>query len=260
MNRLLLLLLCLILAACASSPEAMPGRFVERSVQVDGATHRYQVFVPSQAAYRGAPALVLFLHGSGERGSDNRKQLDAGLGPYLKRHRRDFPALVVLPQVPDEEEWTDTNARVALAAQAATLAEFKADPARVYLTGISMGGYGTWDVALLAPERFAALAPVCGAVHPPRPQRPSLRVTQVDGVADPYAAIATRLGGTPIWMFHGGQDDVVAPTDDRRLAAAFEAAGHPVRYTEYPHGNHNVWDATYADPAMWAWLFDQRRP
>lgn len=261
MNRLIaLLLMCLPLAACVTTPEPMPGHFVERSVQVDGANHRYQVFVPSPAAYRGKPALVLFLHGSGERGEDNRKQLDAGLGPYLKQHARDFPALVVLPQVPGVEEWTETNARVALAAQAAALAEFKADPARVYATGMSMGGYGTWEVALLAPERFAALVPVCGAVHRPRPDRPTLRVTPVDGLADPYAAIASRLGGVPIWMFHGALDDVVSPEDDHRLVQAFDAAGYPVRYTEYPQGNHNAWDATYADPAMWAWLFAQRKP
>jgi predicted peptidase len=124
---------------------------------------------------------------------------------------------------------------------------------------MSMGGYGTWEVALMAPGRFAALVPVCGAVHPPRPQRPTLRITRVDGQADPYAAIAARVADTPVWMFHGALDDVVSTQDDHRLVAAFQAAGHPVRYTEYPQGNHNAWDATYADPALWAWLFAQRR-
>lgn len=258
--KLALLCACLwLLAACTMPREPMPGRFVERALQRDGATHRYQVFVPSRAAYRGKPALVLFLHGSGERGHDNQAQLEAGLGPYLKRQARDFPALVVLPQVPGVEEWTDTNARVALAAQQATLEEFGADPQRVYATGMSMGGYGTWEVALMAPGRFAALVPVCGAVHPPRPQRPTLRITRVDGQADPYAAIAARVADAPVWMFHGALDDVVSTQDDHRLVAAFQAAGHPVRYTEYPQGNHNAWDATYADPALWAWLFAQRR-
>lgn len=259
MKPALLFLLACLLTACAMQREGMPGHFVARQVQIDGAMHRYQVFVPSPAAYRGKPALVLFLHGSGERGSDNTSQLDAGLGVYLKQHTRDFPALVVLPQVPGEEEWTDTNARVALAAQQAALAEFNADPRRVYATGMSMGGYGTWEVAMLAPERFAALVPVCGAVHPPRPERPTLRVTAVDGATDPYATIARRLRGMPVWMFHGALDDVVATHDDHQLVAALNAVGTPVRYTEYPQGNHNAWDATYADPAMWAWLFAQRR-
>lgn len=243
----------------ATPPEPVPEYFIERSVQVDGVSHRYRVFVPSPAACPGPPALVLFLHGSGERGHDNRKQLDAGLGPHLCRHAHDFPALVVLPQVPDGEEWTGTNARVALIALAATLTEFKADPTRVYATGMSMGGYGTWEVALMAPERFAALVPVCGAVHPPRPQRHSMRVTQVDGTADPYAAIAARLHGMPAWIFHGAQDQRVPIADDQRLVRAFAATGHPVRLTEYPQGDHNIWEATYADPAMWAWLFAQRR-
>ncbi len=259
MNRCLSLLLVCLLTTCAIPRDAMPGHFIQREVQVDGVSHRYQVFVPSPAAYRGRPALVLFLHGSGERGRDNQAQLDAGLGPYLKAHTGDFPALVVLPQVPGEEEWTGTNARVALAAQAATLAEFKADPHRVYATGMSMGGYGTWEVALMAPGRFAALAPVCGAVHPPRAQRPSLRVTLVDGAIDPYADIARRLRGMPIWMFHGALDDVVSTQDDHRLVEAFATAGTPVHYTQYPQGNHNAWDATYADPALWEWLFAQRR-
>ncbi|SEL75696.1 Prolyl oligopeptidase family protein [Pseudoxanthomonas sp. GM95] len=237
----------------------VPACFVERSVQLDGVAHRYRVFVPCPTALEDAPALVLFLHGSGERGTDNRGQLDAGLGAYLQQQAHDFPALVVLPQVPGVEEWTGTNARVALAALAATLDEFAADPARVYATGMSMGGYGTWEVALMAPARFAALVPVCGAVHPPRRKRPSLRITQVDGTADPYAAIAARLADMPVWMFHGARDDRVPVEDDRRLVQAFAAAGHPVRYTEYPDADHNIWDATYADPALWAWLFAQRR-
>jgi len=102
--------------------------------------------------------------------------------------------------------------------------------------------------------------PVCGAVLAPRAVRPTLFVEQVAHEADPYAAIAQRLRQTPIWIFHGAQDDVVPPADDRRLHAAFEAAGAgDVRYTEYPDGNHNAWDATYGDPAMWAWLFAQKR-
>lgn len=258
--RLLLLLLsALMLTACAHVRHASGGHFVARQVQVDGTWHRYQVFVPARSAYPGKPALVLFLHGSGERGSDNASQLKAGLGPYLKQHAADFPAVVVMPQVPDGEEWTSTNARVALAAQAAALDEFGADPDRVYLTGMSMGGYGTWEVALMDPDRFAALVPVCGAVHPNRPDRPSLRVTEVDGVADPYADIARRLGGKPIWIFHGALDDVVPLQDDHRLVAAFKAQGTPVRYTELPQANHNAWDPTYADPAMWSWLLAQHR-
>lgn len=255
------MLTMLVLSACASTRASDKGHFVERSVTVEGHTSRYQVFVPANAAaQRGALPVVLFLHGSGERGSDGVKQTEAGLGPHLRSHARDFPALVVLPQVPEDEEWSGINNRIALAALDATIAEFGADPQRQYLTGMSMGGYGSWNIALDHPTRFAAIVPVCGAVLAPRAVRATLLVESVAGKADPYAAMASQLKATPIWMFHGAKDDVVLPEDDRRLKAAFDQAGAAdVRYTEYPQGNHNAWDATYADAAMWKWLFAQRR-
>jgi predicted peptidase len=249
------------LVGCASSPGTSGGRFVGRAVKVDGQTAYYQVFVPrTAAASRGELPVVLFLHGSGERGRDGRRQTQAGLGPYLRQHAATFPALVVLPQTPDDQEWSGQNNRIALAALDAAIAEFGADPRRQYLTGMSMGGYGSWNIALDAPQRFAAIVPVCGAVLAPRAVRPTLFVEAVAHEADPYAAIAERLRNVPIWMFHGALDDVVPPEDDRKLHAAFQHAGaKDVRYTEYPDGNHNAWDATYADAAMWEWMWAQRR-
>ena len=114
-------------------------------------------------------------------------------------------------------------------------------------------------MALAAPQRFAALVPVCGGVKPPRSERPTLFVTAVAGEADPYTALASRLKHVPAWLFHGARDDLVPAEDDRRLHRAAQAVGADFRYTEYPDGNHNAWDATYSDPAMWAWLFAQRR-
>ena len=259
--RWLPLLSVLMLAACASTPDSARGHFESRAVKVDGQTAYYQVFIPAESARATGPLpVVLFLHGSGERGRDGVIQTHSGLGAYLRHHAAEFPALAVFPQVPAREEWSDQNNRVAVAALDATIAEFGADPARQYLTGMSMGGYGSWNIALDAPHRFAAIVPVCGAVLAPPAVRPSLFVKQVANEADPYATIAQRLRQTPIWIFHGAQDDVVPPGDDRRLHAAFQAAGaRDVRYTEYPDGNHNAWDATYADPAMWSWLFAQKR-
>ncbi|WP_313217446.1 prolyl oligopeptidase family serine peptidase [Stenotrophomonas sp.] len=248
-------------AGCASTPAASGGQFVGRAVKVDGHAAYYQVFVPrNAAASRGQLPVILFLHGSGERGRDGRRQTQAGLGPYLRQHTSTFPALVVLPQTPDDQEWSGENNRIALAALDAAIAEFGADPQRQYLTGMSMGGYGSWNIALEHPDRFAAIAPVCGAVLSPHQSRPDLQVEAVAGQRDPYAAIAQRLRNVPIWMFHGALDDLVPPDDDRKLHAAFQQAGaKDVRYTEYPEGNHNAWDATYADAAMWAWMFAQNR-
>lgn len=251
----------LMLVGCAPTRGDATGRFEARTVVLDGRTVHYQVFIPRGArAQAGKLPVVLFLHGSGERGSDNQAQTEAGIGPYLRRHADSFPALVVLPQVPAEEEWSGDNNRAAIAALDAVITEFGADPARQYLTGMSMGGYGSWNIALDDPQRFAAIVPVCGAVLVPRAVRPTLFVEAVAHEADPYAVMAQRLKDTPIWMFHGALDDVVKPDDDRRLKAAFDAAGAmDVRYTEYPQGNHNAWDATYADAQMWAWVLAQRR-
>ncbi len=254
-------LVSLSLAACSTMPRRDAiGHFVARELTVDGVTRRYQVFVPSLAAGGASPPVILFLHGSGERGDDGVAQIEAGLGPYVRAHRRSFPAIVVFPQVPKHQEWSGPSGDVALAALDAATREFNGDTARTYLTGMSMGGYGTWELALREPTRFAALVPVCGAVKPISDAR-KLYVTQVANEPDPYTVIATRLRNVPVWIFHGAQDDVVPLADDRALIAAFKTAGaRDARYTELPDANHNAWDPTYSEtPALWTWLFAQKR-
>ena len=253
-----LLLTASMLAACTSKPQRPEhGEFVAREVTVDGRTHRYQVFVPARAAAPGKAPVILFLHGSGERGDDNARQVAVGLGPYLRAHAGDFPAIVVFPQAPEGGEWSQV-ADVAFAQLDAATREFGGDPDRTTLTGLSMGGFGAWDYALRQPGRFAALVPVCGGLVIPR--RPSMDVAAVAGAADPYAAAAARLRGIPAWIFHGAKDDLVAPEYSRRMEAALRAAGaRDARYTEFPDANHNSWDPAYATPELWSWLFAQRR-
>jgi predicted peptidase len=258
---LLLALLSIIVTACSSaSPlRETPGFFVPREVAVDGATHGYQVFVPAKNAGGKHPPVILFLHGSGERGSDNLAQLNAGIGPYLRKHADDFPAIVVLPQVPEGGAWMGENNRVALAALDAATREFGGDAKRTYLTGLSMGGYGVWEIATSQPQRFAALAPICGALQPPPiSEFAQLRVTRVVDAANPYAALAERMKHTPIWIFHGAKDDVVPPDDDRKTYAALQAAGGNAHYTEFADANHNAWDPAYNTPEFWQWLFAQK--
>lgn len=250
-----------LLTGCAMpARDATPGTFVAREVTVDGAVRKYQVFVPGSHAGR-KPPVILFLNGSGERGSDNLKQLDAGLGPYVRSHVRDFPAIVVFPQAPDDSEWTQDAGPIAIAALDAAMREFDGDPDRVYLTGISMGGYGTWELALQSPQRFAALVPVCGGITVDwTNQRPQMQAKSVIGAADPFAEAARRLRDVPVWIFHGADDDAVPPAQSRRMVAALKAAGaRDVRYTEFPGVKHNSWDPAYAMPALWDWLFAQRR-
>ena len=249
---------CLLLAACMSTPRRASGSFVERSVDVGGTTHRYQVFVPASKAGGRKPPVILFLHGSGERGDDNHAQVRVGIGAYIRQHLDDFPAIVVFPQAPADSEWSQV-ADVVFAQLDAATREFDGDPDRTSVTGLSMGGFGAWDYALRQPARFSAVVPVCGGLVIDR--RPTMNVASVAGAADPYAAAAARLKDTPTWIFHGAKDDLVSPEFSRRMHAALQAAGAAdARHTEFPDANHNSWDSAYLEtPALWPWLFAQRR-
>lgn len=248
------------LAGCSTiSTQSASGVFVERSVTVDGTAYRYQVFVPARNARRATAPTVLFLHGTGERGSDGDTPTRVGLGPYIRAHADTFPAIAVFPQAPDGRDWNGVAAEIAFAALDAATEEFDGDRDRSYLTGLSMGGYGTWELALMQPRRFAALAPVCGGLTAPRAER-NLVVTPLQGEADPPAALAQRLKHVPVWIFHGAKDDVVPPRESRQVAAALKAIGGDVRYTEFPEANHNSWDPAYSQtPELWPWLFAQWR-
>jgi predicted peptidase len=256
-----LLMAILTLTACATTPPAArESGFLAREVRIGGVVRRYQVFVPTPDAGGTHPGMILFLHGSGERGDDGVKPTTSGLGPYVRAHADTFPAIVVFPQVPENEEWYGDSQRVALAALDAATREFGGDTDRTYLTGLSMGGYGVWEFAMRTPRRFAALVPICGALTRVNDER-ALYVTEVAGDPDPYRTVARKLRDVPIWIFHGAKDDAVLPDDDRKLEAAFAAAAAPdVRYTEFPDANHNSWDPAYAGtPELWTWLFAQKR-
>lgn len=258
LSTLLVLGLTSVLAACATLPVRDHGRFETRSVEIGGATHHYQVFIPSTRAGGRKPPVILFLHGSGERGDDGEKPTQVGLGPRIRADMDGFPAIVVFPQAPEDGEWPQVTPMVLAQLEAATR-EFNGDRDRTYLTGLSMGGFGVWDLALKQPARFAALAPVCGGLIIPR--RPTMNVTGLEGEADPYGAVAARVKDTPIWIFHGARDDVVPPEYSRRMDRALKAAGaRDARYTEFPEANHNSWDSAYSQtPEFWTWLFAQRR-
>ena len=181
-----------------------------------------------------------------------------GLAPAIRSAPHRFPAIAVFPQVPPDSQWVGTSAEVALAALRQTMAEFQTDARRVYLTGLSMGGHGTWYLAYRHPELFTAIAPICGWVTDLPRFVGSVPVVPPDS-GPPLPALARRLAGMPVWIFHGEMDAVVPVSGSREPAAALQAASPEVRYTEYLGLNHNSWDATYASDQFTRWLFAQRR-
>ncbi len=255
-----------LLAGCHGAtpsvvPErALPGSFTDRSVVVEHASYRYKLFVPPEYTASRRWPVVLFLHGMGERGSDNERPAHYSLGAWLKGHGENLPAIVVIPQVPADSYWTGQPARAALAALERTVRELQGDRRRLYLTGLSMGGYGSWEMLIGHRGLFAAAAVICGGIVAPGWDS-LLRVRTIPaGTADPYAYVARQVGNIPVWLFHGAADNTVPVTESRRMAGALRRIGNTMsRYTEYPDGGHNVWDRAYADPGLWRWMFAQRR-
>lgn len=250
-----------IALALAVIPAALSGQrpqetgFLDRSVEMGGLTYPYQVFVPRSYDPATRWPVILFLHGSGERGSDGMRQTVVGIGSAIRWDPERFPAVVVMPQAPADSNWQGEPAEVALAALAATEAELSTDPDRVYLTGLSRGGHGVWYLAYHKPDRFAAVVPVCGWVA----QRGRLPAVPVEGEGTPYARVAERLAHVPTWIWHGEMDESVTVEESRAMAAALEAAGGDVRYTELLGVGHNAWDAAYGSDAMMEWLLAQER-
>ncbi|HJQ67036.1 MAG TPA: PHB depolymerase family esterase, partial [Gemmatimonadales bacterium] len=232
--------------------------FLNRTASVGGTAFRYQVYVPAEYTATSAWPVILFLHGAGERGADGLLQTNVGLAPAIRNDPSRYPAIVVFPQLPPDSQWVGVPAEMALVALRQTLAEFHADSDRVYLTGLSMGGHGAWYLAYRHPELFAAVIPICGWV-PDFPRfAGSVPVVPPDSGA-PLAALGRQLKRVPVWIFHGEMDRVVPVVSSREPAAALQAAGGNVRYTELPGLDHNSWDAAYGSRQFSDWLFAQRR-
>jgi predicted peptidase len=240
---------------------AQESGFLHRTVEVGSKTYKYQVYVPKGFTPEKSWPVVFFLHGAGERGADGERQTDIGL-PARIREMKDFPAVVVMPQCSPNTWWGDPEMEAqAFAALEKSMKEFHGDPERVYLTGLSMGGYGAWAFGYKYPEKFAALVPVCGGVVAnrrfitPPPWHPLSKTPD-----DPYGETASRLTKIPIWAFHGEADPRVPVTESRKLTEAVKTRGGNVRYTEYAGVAHNSWDRAYWEDELLPWLLAQRKP
>ena len=256
-SRVLLLVLTVAsLVSCVSTRRSETG-FLDRSLTAGGRESRYVVYVPRDAA--GPLPVILSLHGAGERGSEGMRPTQVGLGPAVRWMPERFPALIVFPQVPPDERWLGAPAAAAMEALEATIREFGADRERIYLTGLSMGGYGVWHMATAYPDVFAALVPVCGGIVPAGSATSVRQSPLTLGEPDPYAFTATRVASIPTWIFHGADDTVVLPSESRRMHEALQAVGAGVRLTVYEGVGHNSWDRAYGEAELWEWLFRQRR-
>ena len=223
--------------------------FLDRALNVGGRTYRYVVYVPRM---EGRPLpVILSLHGAGERGRDGLRQTQVGLAPAVRWMPEQFPAIIVFPQVPPDERWLGEPADVAMAALEETIRDFSGDRDRVYLTGLSMGGYGTWHLATAHPDTFAAIVPVCGGILPAGSATSVRQSPLTEGQADPYAFTAARVQDVAVWMFHGAEDMVVLSSESRKMYEALRALGADVHLTEYEGIGHNSWDRAYGEAALW---------
>jgi predicted peptidase len=230
--------------------KSSPPRAGQQTAQVfsrkrPAARLKYLLFLPDgySAKSRRRWPLMLFLHGSGERGADLRMVMKHG-PPRLVAHRPDFPFIVVSPQCPAQRIW-DTATLLALLDHVTK--KLRVDRRRVYLTGMSMGGFATWDLAVTEPRRFAAIAPICGggAVLPVY-------------LATPAKEKALRT--LPVWAFHGARDELVSVSESERMIGALRRAGATdLRLTIYPDAGHDSWTETYDNPKLYEWLLARAR-
>jgi len=195
---------------------------------------KYLLFLPADYGKTDKQwPLILFLHGSGESGDDLSKVKAHGPAKIVETNK-DFQFIVVSPQS-SGRGW---NPDVLNALLDDIVAKYKADKDRIYLTGLSMGGYGTWALGAAHPERFAALVPICGGGN---------------------TADAPKLKDIPIWVFHGGKDNTVPLEQSERMVKAIKAAGGNVEFTVYPEAGHDSWTETYNNPKLYTWLLEQKR-
>lgn len=200
---------------------------------------KFACFVPRNYTDQTEWPVVIFLNGSGECGIDGQRQLTQGLFPAMINAPEDWPMIALFPQKPDKaSQWADHDAMVMSVLEWAK-ARYRVDASRIYLTGLSQGGAGTWAIGAKHPELFAAIAPICGY-----------------GKGEQVAAALKEM---PIWAFHGEKDNVVPSKQTKDIITAIEAAGGKPKATYFPDLNHGSWDRAYRDMELGEWLLSQRR-
>lgn len=240
----------------SETTETDPGKLFEPREYSDSDGHllKYRLLKPADYSPTEKYPLVIFLHGAGERGDDNLAQLKHGMKDFCRPEiRSKYPCYVLAPQCPKGEKWADvdwskdsvelpaaisSSLRLVFEVVDSMREDAAIDANKIYITGLSMGGYGTWDALYRRPDFFAAAAPICGGADP---------------------ATAEKIKDVPLWCFHGDQDSAVRVQFSRDMIAALKKADGEPKYTEYPGVGHDSWTATYANDALYEWLFSNRR-
>ena len=217
----------------------------------------YRLLLPENYDASKKYPLIIFLHGSGERGNDNESQLSHGADLFLKDDiRKNYPAIIVFPQCPENSSWSNVSIKTDSSGKelfdfspagkpttAMVLTEgmikgltqkYAVNKKQVYVGGLSMGGMGTFEIVRRNPKLFAAAFPMCGGANP---------------------SSAKKLKHTAWWIFHGAKDDVVNPAFSQQMADALTNIKADVKFTLYPNANHNCWDSAFAEPELLSWLF-----
>ncbi len=235
-----LVLVPLAAARPRAADESSKGFLTRVHKDADGKEAKYVLFVPHDYKGEKAYPLILFLHGAGERAGGKKQPVEVGIGPAIKKREKDFPALVIIPQVEKGRNWQagSPDAKRALDILAEVEKEYKVDDKRVYLTGLSMGGFGTWSLAVANPDKWAAIVPICGRGDTSK---------------------AEKIKDLPCWCFHGDKDPAVKVDYSRQMIEALKKAGGDPKYTEYPGVGHNSWDKAYGTDELYDWLFKQHK-
>ena len=259
MTKKILLLVFMFLSAQQSWSQDL-SQYEKHWIVQNGDTLPYRLLLPENYDASKKYPLVFFLHGAGERGNDNEKQLVHGAKLFLKEDvRKNFPAIIVFPQCATNSFWSNVDFKMESGKRTFSFQEageptiamklaqellksivksYKIAKKQIYVGGLSMGGMGTFEIVRRNPKLFAAAFPICGGAN---------------------VNTASSLKKTKWWVFHGGKDDVVPPNLSEDMVEAIKKQKGKVKFSLYPNANHNSWDQAFAEPELLTWLFTQRK-
>ncbi len=251
-----------IAAACSNHRRSFSEEnYPSRSITVNGQTYNFRIYVPINRDPNVKIPVMLYLHGSNRRGDDNQSQL-SDIASAISANRERFSFVIVFPQCREGKFWAGEMNEQAFAALDRAVEEFNGDEKRLYLSGFSMGGNGTWQIGLVHPGKFAALVPVAAGIAPASKLSPEIleslppRLRAAAISPDPHKVFAEGIGNTPVWAFHGSDDEAVPVTESRKIVEAFKNAGNQnVNYTEFEGVGHGSVEKAFSKPSFLSgWL------